>query len=111
MKCLGTGLSRGPCRSISWSSLTDIHALFRRVMHRTRPRMRPGHRRETMKIMLRAAFAALSIASIGTAYADGGDGPIANTQFTEIPGVIAQAPVRNAPPVATAQNGQVSRVY
>ena len=49
-----------------------------------------------MKIMLRAAFAALSIASIGTAYADGGDGPIANTQFTEIPGVIAQAPVRNA---------------
>jgi hypothetical protein len=64
-----------------------------------------------MKIMLRAAFAALSIASIGTAYADGGDGLIPNTQFTEIPGVIAQAPVRHSPAVGTAQNGQVSRVY
>lgn len=64
-----------------------------------------------MKIMLRAAFAALGIASIGTAYADGGDGAIANTQFTEIPGVIAQAPVQHAPAVATAQNGQGIRAY
>jgi hypothetical protein len=64
-----------------------------------------------MKIMLRAAIAALSIASIGTAYAGDGDGPAANTQFTEIPGVIAQAPVQNAPAVATAQNGQGLRAY
>jgi hypothetical protein len=42
-----------------------------------------------MKIMLRAAIAALSIASIGPALADGGDGPAANTFFSELPGVIA----------------------
>jgi hypothetical protein len=64
-----------------------------------------------MKIMLRAAIAAISIASIGSAYADSGDGPTANTLFTEIPGVIAQAPVQNAPPVATAQNGQTVHAY
>jgi hypothetical protein len=57
-----------------------------------------------MKIMLRAAIAALSIASIGPALADGGDGPAANTFFTELPGVVAQADVPNAP--AYAQNGQ-----
>lgn len=64
-----------------------------------------------MKIMLRAAIAAISIGTIGSAYADGGEGPVPNTQFTEIPGVIAQAPVQNAPPVATAQNGQAIHVY
>jgi hypothetical protein len=59
-----------------------------------------------MRIMLRAAMAALSIASIGSAYADGGDGIVANTEFTEIPGVVAQAPVPNVPLVATVQDGQ-----
>ena len=37
-----------------------------------------------MKTMLLAAAAALSL-GISAAYADGGDGPIANTQFTELP--------------------------
>jgi len=64
-----------------------------------------------MKIMLRAAIAAISIASIGSAYADGGVGATANTLFTEIPGVIAQAPVQNAPPVAAAQNGHAVHAY
>jgi len=68
-------------------------------------------RRETMKIMLRAAIAALSIASIGSAYADGGQGPVANSYFTELPGVIAQAPVQNAPSIATARNGQAIGTY
>ena len=63
-----------------------------------------------MKIMLRAAIAALSIASIGPAFAGDGDVPQANTLFTELPGVIAQAPAQN-PSVATAQNGQAVRVY
>jgi hypothetical protein len=45
-------------------------------------------RREAMKTMLLAAAAAFSI-GVGSAYADGGDGPVANTQFTELPGVIA----------------------
>ena len=60
-----------------------------------------------MKIMLRAAIAALSIASIGPALADGGEGTVANTQFTELPGVVAQAQVPNAP--VYAQNGQQNR--
>jgi hypothetical protein len=64
-----------------------------------------------MKIMLRAALAAASIASIGSAYAGEGEGVAANTQFTSIPGVVAQAPAQNAPAVATARNGQVIQVY
>ena len=65
-----------------------------------------------MKIMLRAAIAALSFASIGSAIASEGDGgTVANTFFTELPGVVAQAPVQNAPAVATAQNGQAVHTY
>jgi len=64
-----------------------------------------------MKIAIRAAIAALSIASIGSAYAGDGEGLAANTQFTEIPGVIAQAPAQNAPVFANAQNGQALHAY
>jgi hypothetical protein len=64
-----------------------------------------------MKIMLRAAMAAVSIATIGSAYAGEGEGTAANTLFTEIPGVVAQPPVQNAPLVATAQNGQAMETY
>ena len=64
-----------------------------------------------MRIVLRAAIAALSIASIGSAYAGDGDIPQANTLFTELPGVIAQVPVQNAPSVATAQNGEAVHAY
>jgi hypothetical protein len=68
--------------------------------------------RETMRIMLRAAIAALSFASIGPAFAGEGDGgTVANTFFTDLPGVVAQAPVQNAPAVATAQNGQAMHAY
>jgi hypothetical protein len=58
-----------------------------------------------MRIMLRAAMAAVSIGTIGSAYAGEGEGPAANTLFTEIPGVVAQAPAQTAP-LTTAQNGQ-----
>jgi hypothetical protein len=58
-----------------------------------------------MKTLMLAAAAALSL-SAGVAYANEG-GPVANTFFTELPGVVAQAPVQNVPSVATAQNGQV----
>ena len=67
-------------------------------------------RRKTMKIMLRTALTALSIASISPAFAEGGDGTIPNTYFTQLPGVVAQAPVQN-PSVATAQNGQGVHAY
>jgi hypothetical protein len=62
-----------------------------------------------MKIIIRAAMMALSIASIGTAYAGDGDGPVADTQFSEFPGFIAKAPVQHAP--ATVQNGQGVQTY
>ena len=44
-------------------------------------------------------------ASNSAAYADSGDGPAANSFFTELPGVVAQADVPNAS--AYAQNQQV----
>ena len=59
-----------------------------------------------MKTMLLAAAAALSL-GVASAYADSGDGAIANTYFTELPGVVAQAQVPNAP--TYAQNGQQNR--
>jgi hypothetical protein len=62
-----------------------------------------------MKTMLLAAARALSLGTIGSAYADGGEGVVPNTQFTQIPGVVAQAPVHNVPPVATAQNAQIAQ--
>ncbi len=63
-----------------------------------------------MRTMIIAAATALSLGS-GVAYADGGDGTIANTRFTQLPGVVAQAPVQNAPAVATAQSGQADHAY
>jgi hypothetical protein len=63
-----------------------------------------------MKTMMLAAAAALSL-GIGSAYADSEGGQNANTQFTSIPGFLAQAPAQNAPAVATAQNGQAVHTY
>lgn len=64
-----------------------------------------------MRIMLRAVLVAASIASISSAYADQGEGVAANTRFTEIPGVVAQAPAQNAPAFTTAQSGRAVPVY
>ena len=58
-----------------------------------------------MRTMLLAAAAGLSLAASTAAYADSGDGPAANTLFTELPGVVAQADVPNAS--AYAQNRQM----
>ncbi len=63
-----------------------------------------------MRTMIIAAATALSLGT-GVAYADGGDGTIANTRFTQLPGVVAEAPVQNAPAVATAQSGQAVHAY
>jgi hypothetical protein len=62
-----------------------------------------------MKTMLLAAAAALSL-GVGSAYASEGDN-IPNTFFTELPGVIAQAPAQTVPSVATAHSGQSTHVY
>jgi hypothetical protein len=59
-----------------------------------------------MKTMLLAAAAALTL-GVSSAYADDGHGPVSNTQFTAIPGVIAQPTVHHAPAVAPTQNGRM----
>ncbi len=61
-----------------------------------------------MRTLFLAAAAALTLTA-GVAYAGEGEGTVANTQFTQLPGVLAQ--VQNAPVVATAQNGQEAEVY
>lgn len=58
-----------------------------------------------MKSLFRIALLAASIGSIGTAYADGGEGPVANTFFTELPGVIAQAPTQDNHAYAATKSG------
>ena len=55
-------------------------------------------------------LATAAVLALGSAFAGDGDIPQAETFFTQLPGVIAQAPVQ-APAVATAQNGQAVHVY
>ena len=64
-----------------------------------------------MKIMIRAALLAVSIGSIGTAYAGEGQGPVPNTEFTQFPGVIAQAPVQSNRAIAATENGAGTSLF
>jgi hypothetical protein len=64
-----------------------------------------------MGIMLRAAIAALSFASIHSAQAGEGERAAAIGQFIQVPGVAGEAPVSNAASVATGQNRQAIRPY
>jgi hypothetical protein len=52
--------------------------------------------------MLIATVAVMGLTS-GVAYAGDGEGPAANTLFTQIPGVVAQSPAGNVPSIDTAQ--------
>lgn len=56
------------------------------------------------------ATAALTV-GMSAAFAGEGGGLTADTQFTQIPGVIAQAPVQQNPSIATAQSGRSVQVY
>ncbi|HSZ91084.1 MAG TPA: hypothetical protein VK822_17125 [Acetobacteraceae bacterium] len=49
-----------------------------------------------MKTTILATAAVLAL-GVGSAFAGDGDGPAANTTFTQLPGVIAQAQVGQAP--------------
>ena len=70
---------------------------------------RQGFRRKIMKSMFLAAAVVLTV---GTSVANAGEGaPSANTQFTSIPGVVAQAPVQTVPSVALSQNGQGMQAF
>ena len=62
-----------------------------------------------MKIMILATAAVFSL-GVGSAYADSEGASTVDTQFTQIPGVMAQAPAQTAPPVAIAQNGRAVQV-
>ena len=55
-----------------------------------------------MTIAIRAAIAILSIASIGSAYADSSGGTNPNTFFTHLPGVTEKLPTQNVSAAATA---------
>ena len=56
-----------------------------------------------MKTMIFAAAAVLGI-GIGSAFAGDGEGPVPDTRFTQIPGVLAQASVPRQAPSAVATN-------
>ncbi len=57
-----------------------------------------------MKTMILASAAVLALGT-GSAFADQGDGPAANTVFTQIPGVVAQAPQQAPSAFARGQAG------
>jgi hypothetical protein len=99
-------MPRGPI--IAQRQETHLPAIADDAMEQTPDPLKRGRkiRRETMRTMLLAAAAALSL-GVGSAYADGGDTTATNTFFTELPGVVAQADVPNAP--TYAQNGQQNR--
>jgi hypothetical protein len=64
-----------------------------------------------MKTMFLVTAAVLGL-GVGSAYADSEGGQIANTRFTELPGVLAQAPVQQAPSaVARNQTGAPTAAF
>jgi hypothetical protein len=54
-----------------------------------------------MKTVILATAAVLALGA-GSAFADGGEGTEPNSLFTELPGVVAQAPVQQQAPSAYA---------
>ena len=68
-------------------------------------------RRETLKIMLRVALTAWSLANIGSANAGEVERTLAASQFVQVPGVAAEAPVQNAVLATTAQIDRVIHPY
>jgi len=63
-----------------------------------------------MKTMMLAAVAAMTLGA-GAAFADSGDGPIANSQFTELPGVIAQVQTDNTSALAQSRKGNGTMLF
>lgn len=64
-----------------------------------------------MRMMFRAAMAALSFASVTPAFAGDGEGTIANTQFTLLTAAVAQMPVATSPPIEVAQGRDAASAY
>ncbi|HTI82587.1 MAG TPA: hypothetical protein VL614_19205 [Acetobacteraceae bacterium] len=64
-----------------------------------------------MRTLIYAAIVAGAVTGIGPAIAGEGEGAVANTQFTQLPGVIAQSPVPNVPSVALVRHNQGAATY
>jgi hypothetical protein len=64
-----------------------------------------------MRNIVFAAIAAVAISGISPAIAGDGDEPVANTQFAQLPGVVAQASVQSVPSVELGQNGQEAATF
>ena len=62
-----------------------------------------------MNISFRAAMVAISLGTIAPAYAGEGEGGVADTRVTEVPGVVALAPTQSMPLLESAQNGKAMR--
>ena len=57
-----------------------------------------------MKTMMLAAAAVLAL-GVGSAFAGESDGTVANTFFTKLPGVVAQAPSQQVPSAVARNQG------
>lgn len=66
---------------------------------------------KTVRILIYAAIVAGAVTGIGPAIAGDGEGAIANTQFTQLPGVLAQSSVPSGPSVALVHSGQGAATY
>jgi len=64
-----------------------------------------------MKNMFIAAIAVLGVAGISPAMAGDGEGTIGNSQFTQLSGVIAEAPMARAEVAEVAQDGAAAQAF
>lgn len=64
-----------------------------------------------MRTLFYAAIVAAAATGVSPAIAGEGEGTIANTHFTQLPGVMAQSPVQSVPSVALVRNSQGSATY
>ena len=89
-----------------WKPISGVSQIVRCNKSQTSPTKAKGFEERDHEDDILAAATLLSL-SAGVAYAGDGEGPAANTQFTELPGVVAEAQVPNAP--AYAQRGQATQ--
>ena len=64
-----------------------------------------------MRTLFYAAIVAAAATGISPAIAGDGEGAIANTAFTQLPGVIAQSPVPNVSAVAGVRDSQRAATF
>ena len=64
-----------------------------------------------MRTQIYAALVVAAVTSISPALAGDGEGAVANSQFTLIPDVVAQAPVQSASSVASAEHAQATGTF